>query len=219
MGKFVDTGLTCRQCGKEFIFTAGEQEFYSQKGFSQPSRCRQCREDKRGQNSRLLCSGCGSELGSPAYCSTCIENIKQEAEFKVKSEQNKVEILEGRLETLNELKENLAAATAEVDRSRETIRSLQQKTETLEAENSKLATEAASRQEPEAMVRQLTEQFENFRKGYIHDIQELVQSNLDIRNALVQGQNGSLLHRFRLALKSITNVQTQAHEAGAGKSK
>ena len=30
---FVDETLTCKDCGKEFIFSAGEQEFYAEKGF------------------------------------------------------------------------------------------------------------------------------------------------------------------------------------------
>src|ERR1700730_16380047 len=30
---FQDRSLTCRDCGAEFVFTAGEQEFYAQKGF------------------------------------------------------------------------------------------------------------------------------------------------------------------------------------------
>jgi CxxC-x17-CxxC domain-containing protein len=39
-----DKTLKCRDCGGEFVFTAGEQEFYAQKGFNnQPTRCPQCR--------------------------------------------------------------------------------------------------------------------------------------------------------------------------------
>ena len=30
---FVDETLVCKDCGKEFIFSAGEQEFYAEKGF------------------------------------------------------------------------------------------------------------------------------------------------------------------------------------------
>ena len=40
---FVDETLTCKDCGKEFIFSAGEQEFYAEKGFeNKPVRCRDC---------------------------------------------------------------------------------------------------------------------------------------------------------------------------------
>ncbi|MDR0942980.1 MAG: zinc-ribbon domain-containing protein, partial [Ruminococcus sp.] len=30
---YQDETLTCKDCGQEFIFTAGEQEFYAEKGF------------------------------------------------------------------------------------------------------------------------------------------------------------------------------------------
>lgn len=40
-----DKVLTCKDCGKEFTFTAGEQEFYAEKGFEhEPARCPECRK-------------------------------------------------------------------------------------------------------------------------------------------------------------------------------
>ena len=43
--EYQDKTLTCKECGKEFIFTAGEQEFYAEKGFeNEPARCRDCRD-------------------------------------------------------------------------------------------------------------------------------------------------------------------------------
>lgn len=44
-----DRTLTCRDCGQEFVFTAGEQEFYQQRGFSEPQRCRSCRDARKQQ--------------------------------------------------------------------------------------------------------------------------------------------------------------------------
>ncbi len=39
-----DMELICRNCGEKFIFTAGEQEFYADKGFlHEPTRCPRCR--------------------------------------------------------------------------------------------------------------------------------------------------------------------------------
>ena len=39
-----DKELVCRDCGQKFVFTAGEQEFYQQKGFdNEPTRCTDCR--------------------------------------------------------------------------------------------------------------------------------------------------------------------------------
>ena len=38
---YEDKTLVCKECGKEFVFTAGEQEFYAEKGFqNEPQRCR-----------------------------------------------------------------------------------------------------------------------------------------------------------------------------------
>lgn len=42
-----DKMLTCRECGNEFVFTAGEQEFYAERGFVEPSRCPSCRAARR----------------------------------------------------------------------------------------------------------------------------------------------------------------------------
>ena len=37
---YEDKTLICRDCGAEFVFTAGEQAFYAEKGFqNEPSRC------------------------------------------------------------------------------------------------------------------------------------------------------------------------------------
>ena len=41
---YQDKTLTCKDCGQEFVFTAGEQEFYAEKGFqNEPTRCKACR--------------------------------------------------------------------------------------------------------------------------------------------------------------------------------
>ena len=40
----MDKTLVCQDCGKEFIFTEGEQAFYKEKGFdNEPKRCVECR--------------------------------------------------------------------------------------------------------------------------------------------------------------------------------
>ncbi|MDD2469878.1 MAG: zinc-ribbon domain-containing protein [Bacilli bacterium] len=41
-----DKTLTCKNCGAEFIFTAKEQEFYAQHNFSEPLRCKPCRDER-----------------------------------------------------------------------------------------------------------------------------------------------------------------------------
>lgn len=48
---FEDKTLTCRECGKEFTFTAGEQTFFAEKGLTNsPSRCPDCRAARKQQN-------------------------------------------------------------------------------------------------------------------------------------------------------------------------
>ena len=49
---YEDKTLVCKECGNEFVFTAGEQEFYAERGFAnEPQRCKACR-DARKQNQR-----------------------------------------------------------------------------------------------------------------------------------------------------------------------
>jgi CxxC-x17-CxxC domain-containing protein len=59
-----DTTLTCRDCGQAFIFTSGEQAFYASRGFSEPSRCADCRAARKTQRD----GGSGySSYGSSSY--------------------------------------------------------------------------------------------------------------------------------------------------------
>lgn len=45
-----DKTLSCKDCGAEFTFTAGEQEFYKEKGFeNEPQRCPECRSARKRQ--------------------------------------------------------------------------------------------------------------------------------------------------------------------------
>jgi CxxC-x17-CxxC domain-containing protein len=42
-----DKNLTCADCGQEFVFTASEQDFYGQRGFTEPRRCPSCRASRK----------------------------------------------------------------------------------------------------------------------------------------------------------------------------
>ncbi|MFN2451479.1 MAG: zinc-ribbon domain containing protein [Candidatus Dormibacteria bacterium] len=47
----VDQTLRCRECGVDFIWTEGEQEFYASRGLTNPpSRCPSCRAARRAAN-------------------------------------------------------------------------------------------------------------------------------------------------------------------------
>ena len=61
-----DKTLTCRDCGTNFTFTEGEQDFYGQKGYSDPSRCPDCRAAKKASRN----DGYGSSYGNGGYGSS-----------------------------------------------------------------------------------------------------------------------------------------------------
>lgn len=46
-----DKTLQCKDCGKDFVFTEGEQAFYKEKGFdNEPQRCMDCRKARKQRN-------------------------------------------------------------------------------------------------------------------------------------------------------------------------
>ena len=86
---FQDKTIVCKDCSQEFTFTASEQEFFAEKGFTnEPQRCKPCRVARKG-NSRdsrserpmfdAVCSECGKSCrvpfeprgDRPLYCSDC----------------------------------------------------------------------------------------------------------------------------------------------------
>ena len=88
---FQDKTLNCRECGVEFVFTAGEQEFYSTRGFvNEPSRCPECRRTRKTQRNdsgqpremfEATCATCGKVAlvpfrpngDRPVYCKDCYQ--------------------------------------------------------------------------------------------------------------------------------------------------
>lgn len=88
---YTDKTLVCKDCGQEFTFTAGEQEFYAEKGFTnEPQRCKACRSARKGaaRNGEpremfdAVCAECGKPCkvpfqpreDRPVYCSDCFRN-------------------------------------------------------------------------------------------------------------------------------------------------
>lgn len=47
--QFEDRDLECVDCQQPFVFTSGEQQFFSMKGFTPPKRCKPCRDAKKAQ--------------------------------------------------------------------------------------------------------------------------------------------------------------------------
>jgi CxxC-x17-CxxC domain-containing protein len=94
---YQDKTLVCKDCGKEFTFTAGEQEFFNSKGFTnEPSRCPDCRAARKHQNNfnndrspqrqmyPAICANCGKETmvpfkpsgDKPVYCRDCFQAMR-----------------------------------------------------------------------------------------------------------------------------------------------
>ena len=90
---YEDKTLVCKDCGAEFVFTAGEQEFYAEKGFeNEPQRCKSCRSARKasakGEREMFTatCASCGGEAkvpfkpreDRPVYCSECFAQMKED---------------------------------------------------------------------------------------------------------------------------------------------
>ena len=88
---FQDETLVCKECGAEFVFSAGEQAFYKERGFlNKPKSCKACRDARKnaGKAPReyftTVCAECGQEAkvtfqpsdDRPVYCSACFEARK-----------------------------------------------------------------------------------------------------------------------------------------------
>lgn len=90
---YEDEVLVCTDCGKEFIWTAGEQESYVEKGFTNgPKRCKGCRSAHKSAGEQYpprqmhdaVCVTCGKPCKVPfqlsgersAYCSECFTKMK-----------------------------------------------------------------------------------------------------------------------------------------------
>ena len=87
---YSDKVLVCKDCGQEFTFTAGEQEFYAEKGFTnEPQRCKACRDARKANSGaktrqmyEAVCASCGQTCqvpfqprdDRPVYCSECFKN-------------------------------------------------------------------------------------------------------------------------------------------------
>lgn len=49
-----DEIIVCRNCGKEFTFTVGEQNFYEEKGLKSPVRCKECKAKRKEQQTKQI---------------------------------------------------------------------------------------------------------------------------------------------------------------------
>ena len=101
---YADKTIRCRDCGMDFVFSGGEQEFYASKGLvNEPQRCQSCRAVAK-QNRALgignggsnggqremhaaVCAECGGQAlvpflprnDRPVYCSNCFDKVRARA--------------------------------------------------------------------------------------------------------------------------------------------
>src|SRR5580658_8005538 len=96
-----DQQLQCSDCGQSFTFTAEDQAFFRERGYSAPKRCKSCRQAKKqeqqggggggggyhrseSQGTTVTCSQCGQQTtvpfeprgDRPVYCQNCFQAKK-----------------------------------------------------------------------------------------------------------------------------------------------
>src|SRR4051812_24263334 len=64
---YTDKTLTCADCGQQFVFTASEQDFYAQRGFTEPRRCPSCRASRKAARNANGGGGAGSSSSYGSY--------------------------------------------------------------------------------------------------------------------------------------------------------
>ena len=92
-----DISITCSDCGQDFTFSAADQAFFQERGYSTPKRCKPCRQAKKNdqgggsgyrsapsQGTPVICSGCGQPTtvpfeprgDRPVFCRDCYQARK-----------------------------------------------------------------------------------------------------------------------------------------------
>lgn len=93
---FEDRNLTCQDCSSEFVFTADDQQYHSDKGYTnEPKRCPDCRGARKNQQRGysgapremhpVVCAQCGADTmvpfvprgDRPVYCSDCFSAMRR----------------------------------------------------------------------------------------------------------------------------------------------
>jgi uncharacterized Zn finger protein len=49
VSSYNDKHLSCADCGQDFVWSGEEQEFFKEKGYEPPKRCKACRQAKKAQ--------------------------------------------------------------------------------------------------------------------------------------------------------------------------
>ena len=102
---FQDRNIACVECGQEFVFSADDQQYHSERGYSDPKRCPSCRAARRSQSGggggggggfrsdrpmfTTTCAQCGQEAqvpfeprgDRPVYCNSCFSQQRQSSSY------------------------------------------------------------------------------------------------------------------------------------------
>lgn len=98
---FTDREITCKDCSGSFLFSAGEQQFYSERGLTnEPKRCPNCRSllkfRAQGKDessiTTVICAECHGQAivpfqprgHRPIFCSACLKTQKERARSEQK---------------------------------------------------------------------------------------------------------------------------------------
>lgn len=95
-----DLLITCQDCNQPFTFTGGEQDYYKERGFAAPKRCKPCRSQRKRERSGpgpgvsrhskelydAVCTLCSASTqvpfkpspGRAVYCRTCFETQRSQ---------------------------------------------------------------------------------------------------------------------------------------------
>ncbi len=96
---YEDRTLTCQDCGQPFTFSADDQSYHAEKGYTnEPKRCASCRQARRGERNGgfaqgqremhpAVCAECGKDTtvpfmprgDRPVYCSDCFSRQRTPA--------------------------------------------------------------------------------------------------------------------------------------------
>ena len=100
---YEDRTLTCVECGQGFTFSADDQSYHAEKGYTnEPKRCTSCRQSRRSQRDdsgggygggyggpremhTVVCADCGKDAtvpflprgDRPVYCSDCFSSMRR----------------------------------------------------------------------------------------------------------------------------------------------
>ena len=196
-----DKNLKCRQCGKEFLFTKGEQDFYQRKGLTSPNHCLECRTAKQSQRQNLTCSQCKNPLEKDAsiYCTACLASVHLESELEIRQKEKAIDEVQARLRNIESRKERVAESLSEVQaklqdsesRKTELEGSLSQKEQLLTELEESLSQKEQLVVELEKQIRSISEELKKvnqFRADlqWIHPAMDEIQKKLE---SLEHGQD------------------------------